>query len=100
MTTLRLPFSALADATLTARAMVIIAIDVLLKVFMAARLLFLFPILALVEIGQLLRVEQRGDLFLRQELPLAHDLEQSFAALVRVRGQLRRLLVPEHGIER
>ena len=61
---------------------------------------FLLVLASLIEIRQLHRVEQVLDLRLGQDLLLADDLEDPLAALVGLVGQLGRLLVAEHRIER
>src|SRR3954463_4447144 len=91
----------------TARAMMAIAIasDVLRVTCMVrapvecSRSLLALPILALVEMGQLHRIQQIGDLRLGQQMLLPDNLEDSFAAPVRLAGELGGFVISEHGVE-
>src|SRR5215831_18829476 len=56
-------------------------------------------VLALVEIRQLDRIEKILDLVFGEHLLLADDLEDALAALVRLSGQLARLLVADHRVQ-
>src|SRR5262245_54274639 len=72
-------------------------VDFIIGFSLSASLLVL--VLAPVEVRQLDRVEQIGDLLLVQDLLLADDLDDPLSALVGLRRQLGRLLVAEHGVE-
>src|SRR6186713_2766668 len=61
---------------------------------------FLLRVLRLVELRELHRVEQLSDLLFRENLPFADDLENALAAPIGLAGELGRLLVSEHRIER
>src|SRR5436190_842746 len=50
--------------------------------------------------GQCGGVQDLFDLFIREDVPLAHDLENALATLEGFGRQLRCLVVPDHGIQR
>src|SRR5262245_40735321 len=56
-------------------------------------------VLALVQVGQLLGIEQFLNLLFGQDVLLTDDLDDALAALVGLVGELGRLLVAHHGIE-
>ena len=68
------------------------------RIYIVRMSCYFCSVVALVEIGQLDRVEQIRDLRFGQDLALADDFKDSLSALVGFVRQLRRLLVSETGL--